>query len=182
MAVKVDTREEIIFGLSDSNISRVLSKKRQDRELLKVALSIYITYLIDRLENIVSRNFIDILVYRYPDALISHWNVKEIHPTATGEFFLTNAMTRRVTDLSGITLNFANGPKATTHDIPYMGIHISGEYRYMLENIQVSPKSGDESRVLPISVIECKLGPMLLTGGEERLNPYRDQLRKVGSD
>jgi hypothetical protein len=27
-----------------------------------------------------------------------------------------------------------------------MGMHISGEHRYMLENMQVSRKSGDESR------------------------------------
>ncbi len=49
-------------------------------------------------------------------------------------------------------------------------------YRYMLENMQVSRKSGDESRVLPVRVIESKLGQLLLTGGEVRLNRYRDEL------
>lgn len=33
MAVKVDTWKEIIFGSSDPNISRVLSKKEKDGEL-----------------------------------------------------------------------------------------------------------------------------------------------------
>lgn len=36
MAVKVDTQKEIIFGSSEPNISRVLSKKEKDGELRKL--------------------------------------------------------------------------------------------------------------------------------------------------
>lgn len=182
MAVKIDTQKEIVFASSDPNISRVISKKEKDGELRKVAPRIYTTNLIDSLENIVRRNLIDILVYRYPNALISHRSAKEMRPTAAGEFFLTNSTTRRVTDLPGIALNFVKGPAACSCDIPFMGMHISGEYRYMLENMQVSRKSGDESRVLPASVIENKLEQILLTGGEERLNQYRDELRRVAGE
>ena len=103
MAVKVDTQKEIIFGSSNPNISRVLSKKEKDGELRKVAPRIYTTNLVDSLENIVRRNLIDILAYRYPDAIISHRSAKEMRPTATGDFFLTNSTTRRVTDLPVIT-------------------------------------------------------------------------------
>ncbi len=182
MAVKIDTQKEIIFGSSDPNVSRELTKKVRDGELRKIAPRIYTTNLVDKVENIVRRNLMDILVYRYPDALISHRSAKEMRPTAAGHFFLTNSTTRQVTDLPGITLNFVKGPKATPRDIPFMGMHISGEYRYMLENMQVSRKSGDESRVLPAEVIENKLEQLLLTGGEERLNQYRDELRKVADE
>ena len=105
-----------------------------------------------------------------------------MRPTTTGDFFLTYSTSRRVTDLPGIILNFVKGPKATSHDIPFMGMHISGKHRYMLENMQVSRKSGDESRVLPISAIENKLEQILLTGGEDRLNQYRDELRSVAEE
>lgn len=179
MAVKVEIPKEIIFGSSDPNVSRVLSQKEKSGELRKVAPRIYTSNLIDSLENIVRRNLMDILAYRYPDALISHRSAKEMRPTASGDFFLTNSTTRRVTDLPGIILNFVKGPRASSYDIPFMGMYISGEYRYMLENMQVTRKSGEESRVLPISVIEGKLEQLLLTGGEERLNQYRDELRKV---
>jgi len=182
MAVKIDTRKEIIFGSSDPNISRVLSKKEKTGELRKIAPRIYTTNLIDSPENIVRRNLIDILVYRYPNALISHRSAKEMRPTASGDFFLTGSATRKVTDLPGITLNFAKGPKASSNDIPFMGMHISGEYRYMLENMQVSRKAGDKSRVLPAKLIEEKLEQLLITGGEERLNQYRDKLREVAED
>lgn len=182
MAVKLDTSNEIIFGSSDPNISRVISKKEKNGELRKVAPRIYTTNLVDSLENIVRRNLMDILVYRYPDALISHRSAKEMRPTATGDFFLTYSTSRRVTDLPGIILNFIKGPKASSRDIPFMGMHISGEYRYMLENMQISRKSGDESRVLPVSVVENKIEQILLTGGEDRLNEYRDELRVVAHE
>lgn len=32
MAVKVDTQKEIIFGLSNPNISRVISKKEKEKD------------------------------------------------------------------------------------------------------------------------------------------------------
>lgn len=78
MVVKVDARKEIIFGSSDPNISRVLSKKEKNGELRMVAPRIYTTNLVDSLENIVRRNLIEILVHRYPDALISHRSAGEM--------------------------------------------------------------------------------------------------------
>ena len=182
MAATIDTQKEILFGSSDPNISRLLSQKEKNGELKKLAPRIYTTNLKDSPENIVRRNLIDILTYRYPEAIISHRSAKEMRPTATGDFFLTNSTSRRVTDLPGIKLNFVKGPKAITSDIPFMGMHISGEYRYMLENMQVARKSGDESRVLPRKVIEGKLEQLLLIGGEDRLNQYRDELRKVSEE
>lgn len=179
MVVKIDIQKEIIFGSSDPNVSRMISKKEKDGVLRKIAPRIYTTNLIDSPENIVRRNLIDILVYRYPDTLISHRSAKEMRPTATGDFFLTSSTNRKVTDLPGITLHFIKGPRATPDDIPFMGIHLSGEYRRMLENMQVSRKRGDESRVLPARSIERELEQLLLTGGEERLNRYRDGLRRA---
>ena len=182
MASNIDRQKEIVFGSSDPNVSRGISRDVKEGKLRKVAPKIYTTNLIDSLESIVRRNLIDILVFRYPDAVISHRSAKEMRPTASGDFFLTNSTARLVTDLPGIRLNFAKGPKASSHDIPFMGLHIAGEHRYMLENMQKSRKSGDESRVLPIEVIENKLEQILLTGGETRLNEYRDELREVAEE
>ena len=57
--VKVDTMKEMLFGSSNPNVSRMIRR-------------IYTTNLIDSLEHIVRRNLMEILAYRYPDALISH--------------------------------------------------------------------------------------------------------------
>lgn len=182
MSLNIEIRKEIVFGSSDPNISRIIGKNLKAGKLRKIGPRIYTTNLLDSLENIVRRNLIDILAYRYPGAIISHRSAKEMRPTASGDFFLTYSTTRRVEGLPGIILNFVKGPKATSRDIPFMGLYISGEFRYMLENMQISRKVGDESRILPLRVIENKLEQILLTGGEKRLNEYRDDLRSVAED
>ena len=63
-----------------------------------------------------------IFLWQLKFALISHRSAKEMHPTAIGNFFLTHSTTRRVTGLPGITLNYVKGPKASSHDIPFMGM------------------------------------------------------------
>ena len=58
-------------------------------------------------------------------------------------------------------------------------MYIAGEYRWMLENMQESRRAGEESKVLPVDVIEKKLGSVLIASGEIGLNAYRDTLRET---
>lgn len=179
MASNIDTTKEIVFASSDPNISRRISALEKEGKLKKIAPRLYTSNTIDSAENIIKRNLIDILVWRYPNAVISHRSAKEMRPTPSGEFFLTTTQNKRITDLPGITINLLKGPAACEGDIPYYGLFIACEYRWMLENMQSSRKKGDESKVLPISVIEGKLQKILLMGGESKLNEYRDKLRET---
>lgn len=179
MASNIDTTKEIVFASSDPNISRRISALEKEGKLKKIAPRLYTSNTIDSAENIIKRNLIDILVWRYPNAVISHRSAKEMRPTPSGEFFLTTTQNKRITDLPGITINLLKGPAACEGDIPYYGLFIACEYRWMLENMQSSRKKGDESKVLPISVIEGKLEKILLMGGESKLNEYRDKLRET---
>lgn len=177
MASKIDITKEIIFSSSDPNVSRQISALEKEGKLKKIAPRLYTSNMVDSVENIIRRNIIDILVWRYPNAIISHRSAKEMRPTPTGDFFLTTTRNKRISDLPGITINLMKGPEPSEGDIPYNGLYIAGEYRWMLENMQVSRKSGDESKVLPIESIESKLEKILLIGGETKLNEYRDKLR-----
>ena len=177
MASKIDITKEIIFSSSDPNVSRQISALEKEGKLKKIAPRLYTSNMVDSVENIIRRNIIDILVWRYPNAIISHRSAKEMRPTPTGDFFLTTTRNKRISDLPGITINLVKGPEPSEGDIPYNGLYIAGEYRWMLENMQVSRKSGDESKVLPIESIENKLEKILLIGGETKLNEYRDKLR-----
>lgn len=179
MISKFDTAKEIIFASSNPNLSRQISALEKEGKLKKIAPRIYTSNTIDSIENIVKRNIIDILVWRYPNAVISHRSAKEMRPTPSGDFFLTTTHSKRITDLPGITINLLKGPAACENDMPYNGLYIAGEYRWMLENMQSSRKKDDESKVLPISIIEGKLEKMLLIGGEDKLNKYRDDLREM---
>lgn len=161
MASKVDVTKEIIFASSDPNTSRQISALEKVGELKKIAPRLYTSNTVDSVENIIKRNIIDILVWRYPNAVISHRSAKEMRPTPSGDFFLTTTHNKRITDLPGIKINLLKGPAACQGDIPYNGLYIADEYRWMLENMQASRKKDDESKVLPISAIENKLEKLL---------------------
>lgn len=179
MATNLDLTKEIIFASSDPNISRQISAHEKSGKLQKIAPKIYTSNMIDSLENIIRRNIIDILVWRYPGAIISHRSAKEMRPTKEGNFYLTTTYSKKVKDLPGITIILQKGPIADKDDLPYNGIYISSEYRWMLENMQPSRKNAETSKVLPISEIESRLEKILLIAGESKLNEYRDKLRDV---
>lgn len=179
MTNKVDITKEITFASSDPSVSRQISLMEKAGKLRKIAPRLYTSNTIDSYENIVRRNIIDILVWRYPNAVISHRSAKEMRPTADGNFYMTTTYSKKITDLPGITINLLKGPAADEDDLPYNGIYIAGEYRWMLENMQTSRKGAENSKSLPVGEIESKLEKILLMGGEDKLNAYRDKLRET---
>jgi hypothetical protein len=181
MAVTVDFSKEIIFSSSDPAVSRRIKKAEKDGKLKKLAPRVYSTNLRDSEENIIKRNLIEILTWRYPDAVISHRSAQELRPNKEGEFFLTYIYRKKISDLPGIILNISDGPMALESDISLNGIYISSEYRWMLECMQISKRKGEKSKVLPLSYIEERLEKMILIKGEDKLNEFRDKLREVST-
>lgn len=179
MTETINLSKEIIFSSSEPGISRKISAAEKSGKLKKLAPRIYTTNLLDSEENIIKRNLIDILAWRFPNAVISHRSAQELRPTEYGEFFLTYNFRKKISDLPGITLNINEGPKAIDGDIQLNGIYIASEYRWMLECMQISKRKGEQSKVLPLSFIENRLEKMILIQGEEKLNVFRDKLREV---
>jgi Fic family protein len=171
--------KEIIFSSSDSNISRKFSIAEKAGKIKKIAPRIYTSNMLDSVESIVKRNLIDILAWRYPNAVISHRSAQELRPTTDGDFFLTYNFRKKITDLPGITININEGSQAIEGDILLNGIYIASEYRWMLECMQISKRRGEKSKILPISFIESRLEKMLLIQGEEKLNEFRGHLRQL---
>ena len=179
MAEVLNLSKEIIFSSSDSNVSRKISLSEKAGKLKKIAPRIYTSNMLDSVESIVKRNLIDLLSWRYPNAVISHRSAQELRPTNNGDFFLTYYFRKKISDLPGITLNINEGPKAIEGDIQLNGIYIASEYRWMLECMQISKRRGEQSKILPISFIENRLEKMILIQGEDKLNEFRDKLRQV---
>ena len=175
----LDLNKEIIFASSDSDVSHQISRLVGLSRLRKIAPRIYTPNMIDSPEIIVRRNILSILNWRFPNTVISHRSACEMRVTSKGTFYLTGTYNRKVTDLPGITIYLMNGPAADIQDMAYGRMFIASEYRWVLENMQSSRKQGDDSKVLPISLIEKKLESVLVAGGEEQLNQYRDTLRET---
>ena len=173
----VDFKKEIVFASSDPDVSHQISRMVKQNRLRKIAPRLYSTNFIDSPEMIVRRNILSILNWRFPQAVISHRSACEMRITQAGNFFITGKYARKISDLPGVTIYMLKGPAADVKDMVYGKMFIASEYRWMLENMQDSRKQGDESKTLPVAVIERKLESVLVAGGEDQLNLYRDTLR-----
>ena len=179
MKERVDLTKEIVFASSDPDVSHAISRLLKQEKLRKIAPRLYTTNLVDSPESIVRRNILNILMWRFPGTIISHRSAREMRLTANGYFFLTGTFNKKVTDLPGVVVVVGKGPSADKNDIVFGQIYIAGEFRWMLENMQESRRAGGASKVLPVEVIEKKLGSVLIASGEAGLNAYRDTLRET---
>jgi len=107
--------QEIIFGSSDSKISKQISKLKKGGKIRKIAPRIYSSNLTDPGEDIIRKNLFLVLGKLYPGAILSHRSAFEFQPTEEGHIFLTYTYTKKG-NLSGITLRFLEGHKPIKGD------------------------------------------------------------------
>lgn len=171
--------QEIIYGSSDSVISRQISKLEKAGKIRKIAARVYSSNLTDSPEDIIRRNLFPILGNLYSGALLSHRSALEFKPTSTDQIFLTYKYTRKV-ELPGITIRFLAGPSPIEGDTTFSGeLKVSQRERAFLENLQVSRRPGPNSKILPFPEIEEKLEQIIRVNGEAELNKVRDKARDI---
>ncbi|MCH7764567.1 MAG: Fic family protein [Candidatus Marinimicrobia bacterium] len=174
--------QEIIFGSSDSSISKQISKLKKDGQIKKIAPRLYTSNLEDPPETIVRRNLYSILGNLYPGAVLSHRSALEFKPTSTGQIFLTYSYTRKA-KLPGITIRFLKGNGPIEGDNLLSGeLYTSQRERALLENLQSSRKSGPDSKTLTYQEIEERLEQIVRINSEEELNKVRDQARVISKE
>jgi hypothetical protein len=181
MAKAIDFSQELIFASSDSGVSGAIGRAERNEQLRKIAPRIYTANLHDSAEVIIRRHLLDVLRWRFPQAVISHRSALELAPTESGNFFITAGYTKRISDLPGVTLNVMQGKPALDSDVALGNIFLSSEYRWMLENMQPSRKRGSESKTFPIELIEQRLEQMLVRQREDGINKFRDKAREVAA-
>jgi len=170
---------EIIYGSSDSTISKQISKLEKEGTIRKIAPRIYSSNLTEKPEIIIKRNLFSILGHLYPGAVLSHRSALEFQPTSTGQIFLTYKYTRKA-ELPGITIRLLEGSGPIDGDNPLSGeLYASQKARAILENLEPSRKPGPDSKTLTFPEIEEQLESIIRVNGEEELNKVRDQARVV---
>ena len=159
MATEIEFNKEIVFGSSDSTVSRRISRLEKLGKLKRIAPRLYTTNFHDSPETIIRRNIIDVVAWRFPNTIISHRSAFEMRPTQTNDFFITSLTARKITDLPGVTINVIKGKPALKSDINMTNppIFISSECRWILEILQQTRKDGEDAKSLPIEFIEQRL-------------------------
>ena len=174
--------QEVLYGSSDSSISRQISKLEKEGIIKKIAPRLYSSNLDDSPDDIVKRNLFSILGHLYPGAVLSHRSALEFQPTYTGQLFLTYKYTRKA-KLPGITIRFLKGNGPIEGDNPmYEKLYVSQRERAFLENLQISRKPGPDSKTLTFSEIEERLEQIIRVNGEDELNKVRDQARLIAEN
>jgi hypothetical protein len=171
--------QEIIFGSSDSSISKKISKLEKDGNIRKLAPRLYTGNLEDEPETIIKRNLFSVLGHLYPGALLSHRSALEFKPTSNGQLFLTYKYTKKI-KLPGLTIRFleGEGPIKGDNEIA-AGLYASQKERAILENFQSSRKPAPDSKTLSFSEIEERLEQIVRVNGDEELNKVRDIARDI---
>jgi len=174
--------DEIIFASDNAAESKMIAYKESKGSIRKIAPRLYTTNMMDSPENIVRRNLISILGWRLPGCLISHKSASSLRPTETGNLYITYRFSRRITDIPGLVLNVMEGPEHLDTDIKLGSVDVfaSSEERWMLEVLQPARRGKDgEIKGMSVSAIESRLDGMIRSGGEERLNQFRDRARTI---
>lgn len=170
---------EIVFSSSDPKEGYKISKMLREKKIRKIAPRIYSTNFDEAPSAIVRRNILEILGNLYPDAVLSHRSAFEFKPTATNKLFVTYTYTKKI-KLPGVTINFLEGKGPVIGDNKMIGeLYVASEPRRFLENLQITKKTGPDSKTLSILQIEEKLDDILRIKGEEVLNSLRDKARDV---
>ncbi len=172
---------ELIFASKDRKENYKISKMLQEKKIRKIAPRIYSTNLEEAPSAIVKRNILEILGNLYPEAVLSHRSAFEFKPTSTNKLFVTYTYTKKI-KLPGITINFLEGKGPVDGDNKMIGeLYVASEPRRFLENLQITKKTGPDSKSLSIPQIEEKLDDILNIKGEDGLNSLRDKAREIAN-
>jgi fido (protein-threonine AMPylation protein) len=170
---------EIIFASSDPQEWYKISKMLIEKKIRKISPRIYSTNLEEEPSDIIKRNILEILGNLYPEAVLSHRSAFEFKPTTSNKLFVTYTYTKKI-KLPGITINFLEGKGPVEGDNKMIGeLYVASEPRRFLENLQITKKTGPDSKTLSIPQIEEKLDDILRIKGKEGLNSLRDKARDL---
>lgn len=176
-----DNLQEVVFSSSDQRVSRQVTKLERQGRIRKIAPRIYTSNLTDAPEEIIRRNLIYILGRLYPGAVVSHRSAIEMQPTEEGHIFVTHSYTKKI-PLPGVVLRFLKGYGPIEGDpVVSGGLHASQNERALLENMEISRRSGGKSKSLGIRFVEEKVEKIAMVRGEPGLNELRHRSRDIAN-
>ena len=169
--------------VSNTGISRAVSRAAKAGELRKLASRLYTRNLEDAPDEIVRRNLWGIVAGYFPGALIADRSAFEPAPAADGSLCLVSERGRTV-ELPGVVLRPRRGPGPVASDMPFVeGLHISSRARAFVENMRPSrSRGGRVRRTLRRSEIEERLDQLIRTAGEAAATELRDDARAIAGE
>lgn len=149
-------------------------------EIRRLARGLYTTNLDEPVERLLRRRWIDVVPLYFPGAVIVDRSAVEGRPASDGSLILDtgprSSRPRSVT-LPGLWLRPRPGPGPIEGDMPFGGLHRSGEARTALDNVRPSRARKGVARTLSSAELEEWLERIARNRGEEDLLRIREEAR-----
>lgn len=170
---------ELLFTNANPQAAYKIKKRLIQGEIRKIAPKIFTSNFDEPPSEIIARNIFEILGALYPGAVLSHRTALEFKLTSSAQIFVTYSYTKKI-KLPGVTINFLEGKKPVGGDNKlFAELYVSSRERAFLENLQITKKSGSDSKNLSHIQIEERLESILKINGEGALNNLRDKARGI---
>lgn len=168
--------------VSDTAISREVSRAVKAGGLRKLASRLYTRNLTDPPPDVVRRNLWSIVAGYFPGALIADRTALENAPARDGSICLVTRSGGEVR-LPGIVLRPRRGVGPTASDRPFLDrLHLSSTARAFLENMRPSRARRDLlGRTLTRLEIEERLDALIRHSGEDAARRLRDDVRAAAA-
>lgn len=133
----------------------------------------------------IRRNWQKLVAKLVPDGVVTDRTGIETKPVQYSEegpynIYVSAHRSRATIELPGLSIHVRNGPGPMTGDIQYLGTHLAGQERRLLDNLTPSrARGGEGARTLGESAVEAKLDEWCRTSGPEFLNGIRDRARDL---
>lgn len=162
--------------------SRWASRAAARGEIRRLARGFYSTNLDESAEHLVRRRWYDAAALYFPEAVIVDRSAAVAGPAADGSLFLdvgAGPVNPRPVRLPGLTLRPRSGPGPVKGDMPFVGLHMAGPARTVLDNLRPSRARDSVPRTLRREELEERLDRLARVSGDEALNALRDEAREI---
>jgi len=171
---------EILFtGGSDLAANRQINRLAAQGQLLKLYKGIYTNDLISPPASVVRRHWISIVSYLLPGGVLSYRSGYDAKPHED-RLYVTRGIRPRTLVLPGLTIKVLPGPGPIEGDMPYKGVFLASQARWLLDNLAVG--RGAAERTLSQVDLEQALEKLLSVRGEYRFNQLRDTARRLANE
>lgn len=177
----------VFMPSEDPAYDRKIRREAQAGRYTKVIGGVYVENTGEPVESLITREWYKLVGHLVPDGVVTDRTAIEAKPArstsdaqpAVAHVFVSAPRSRNIINLPGLSINIREGAGPVEGDIPYLGTHLAGPVRALLDNLTPSRKVGDIQRTLGMSGVEKKLDEICVQKGADHLNHVRDAARAI---
>lgn len=169
---------EFYFG-SDSQRRKLSSEGK----IRKIYTGVYTSIEDDmELERIMGLQWPLIVTHAFKSSVISYRSAIEFKPSPQGYIYLISRQSKTV-EIGGVTFKLIRGtPESVSNRNALMGAPTASLERAFLDSLISFKVKVSDDRYMPLSELEDRLENMMTLSGEEALNAFRDNAKKIAEE